>query len=74
MKKHKANMSFNQIDEYRDLFIVKHASRGDLTKAGKKLIAFYSVNVLCAGPTWAKDESEAQALRPAAACAEKWKN
>ena len=64
-KKMNANVSYNAIDEYRELFLVKHASRGDLIAAGKKLITFYCANVMVAGPEWV-DEDAAQMLRDAA--------
>mmetsp|Transcript_35050 Transcript_35050/g.96811 ORF Transcript_35050/g.96811 Transcript_35050/m.96811 type:complete len:297 (+) Transcript_35050:700-1590(+) len=55
------------IDEYRHLLLVKHASRGQMVAEQRKLVAFIGANLMCAGRKWASDETEAEALREAAA-------
>ena len=65
--KRRACATYKMIDEYRHLLLVKHASRGQMCTEQRKLVAFIGANLVCAGPKWAADDAEAEALREAAA-------
>ena len=67
LRKRNGNATFNMIDSYRDLFLVKHPSRGAMVSETKRLVAYMYANVMSAGPTWATEE-ELEDARERAAC------
>ena len=62
LRKRKTCSTYDMIDGYRDLFLVKHPGRGTMNSHTKKLIAYLYANVMSCGKTWAMEE-ELEELR-----------
>ena len=53
LRKHKSRATYNMIDVYRDLFLVKHPSRGRMLAETKRLVAYLYAEVTPApSPGW----------------------
>jgi len=55
-RKRRCHATYNMIDGYRDLFLVKHPSRGAMVAETKKLLAYLYGHVISSGAQWASDE------------------
>ena len=65
-RKRACNATYDVIDAYRSLFLVKHPSRGAMLAETKRLVAYMYANVMSAGDRWATgDEVEELRLRAA---------
>jgi hypothetical protein len=73
-RKRLVHATYDMIDAYRDLFLVKHPSRGAMLAQTKRLVAYLYANVMAAGESWAEgdelEELRLRATRGAAAEAE----
>lgn len=65
-KKRRCNATYKMLDEYRPDFLIKQPSRGEMNAEERRVLAYICANVRAAGPQWAEDESEVEALRRAA--------
>ena len=62
-RKRLAHTSYDAIDQYRDMFLVKHPSRGAMVSATKKLVAFIYANCMVAGATYSTDDDVLESAR-----------
>jgi hypothetical protein len=70
-RKRACNATYDMIDAYRSLFLVKHPSRGTMLAESKRLLAYLYANVISAGERWATgEEVEQLRLRASRAAAE----
>ena len=56
IRKRKVNSTYAMIDVYRDLFLVKHPSRGSMLAETKRLVAYLYSEVMTAGPEWLDED------------------
>ena len=70
-RKRACHATYDMIDAYRALFLVKHPSRGAMLKETKRLVAYLYANVMSAGEKWASgEEVEQMRLRAASSAAD----
>lgn len=62
-RKRMAHASYDAIDQYRDLFLIKHPSRGAMISEQKGLVGFIYANCMAAGPKWTDDPEELEQAR-----------
>jgi hypothetical protein len=71
LRKRKSCATYDMIDAYRDLFLIKHPSRSTMSVETKKLIAYLYSNVMACGEEWSTEEElEEVRLRTARGAAE----
>lgn len=71
LRKRAHHATYDMIDAYRDLFLIKHPGRTTMSSSTKKMIMYLYANVMVCGDKWAEgDELEEMRLRASTTAAQ----